>query len=68
MSPEAFTALCTLLRSPPGPAQSAARLVLVEDMRQVDAARLLGVSGQVVSNTVRRMRKGIDLARVVAQS
>lgn len=62
MTADQFRALCTLLRSPPGPAQEAARLVLVEQMRPSDAAALAGVSPASVSNAVTRFRRGQELA------
>ena len=68
MSPEAFEALAKLLRSPPGPAQDAARQVLVDGLRPADVARALDVSPAVVSNAVTRMRAGLELARIAAAS
>lgn len=64
MTAEQFRALCTLLRSPPGPAQEAARLVLVGQVRQVDAAALAGVSAASVSHAVARIRRGHELAKI----
>lgn len=63
-----FAAICALLRSPPGPAQEAARLVLVEQLRPVDAATLTGVSSASVSNSVTRIRRGMELAEVAART
>jgi DNA-directed RNA polymerase specialized sigma24 family protein len=63
MTAAAFAALARLLRLRPGGAQDAARLVLVEGMRPTDAAALSGVSPASASNTITRMRRGLELAR-----
>lgn len=61
MSPEQFGALAQLLRLRKGPQREAARLVLVEEMRQADAARQAGCSPQALGNTLRAIRNGIAL-------
>lgn len=66
MTPEQFSALAKLLRSLPGPAQDAARLVLVDGLRPSDAARQAGASPASVSSACRRFRDGLELARVAA--
>lgn len=48
------------LRSPP---REAARLVLVEGMRAVDAAALSGCSQSSTHNTVKRIHAGMAYAR-----
>lgn len=58
-----FAALAKLLRLRSGPAQDAARLVLVDGMRQADAAAALGVVPQNLSSALTRLRKGLELAR-----
>ena len=62
MNAEQFTALSTLLRLRPGPAREAARLVLIEGMRAIDAARITGVRPAGVSNALTRVRRGEALA------
>ena len=59
-----FAALAQRMRS--GPAQECARLVLVEGLRQVDAAAQTGLSAQGASNAVRRVRAAFELAQVAA--
>lgn len=69
MTPKQFAALARLTRSPSGPAQDAARLVLCNQMRPADAARATGAAPASVSNAVTRLRVSLDLARVaVGQS
>lgn len=68
MTADQFRALCALLRSPAGPAQEAARLVLVEQVRPSDAAALTGASAPSVSNAVTRMRRGLELAKIAAEA
>lgn len=63
MTGEQFRALCTLLRSPPGAVQAAARLVLVEQLRPADAAALAGVSAASLSNALARLRRALEMAR-----
>lgn len=63
MSGEAFAALSELLRLRAGPAQVAARLVLVDGMRQADAAREAGCTPQSAANTLAACRRGLALAR-----
>lgn len=64
MTPEQFAALTKLTRSPAGPAQDAARLVLCDQMRPADAARATGAAPASVSNAVTRLRASLELARV----
>lgn len=64
MTPAQFTAAAQLLQLRHGPAQEAARLVLVDNYRQVDAAAATGLSVASVSNAVTRIRRGLDLARL----
>lgn len=64
MTPKQFAALARLTRSPAGPAQDAARLVLCDQMRPADAARATGAAPASVSNAVTRLRVSLDLARV----
>lgn len=63
MTHESFAALAQLLRLRQGPQREAARLVLVDGMRQADAARAVGVSPSALGNTLRACRSGLELAR-----
>lgn len=63
MTDTQFAALAALLRLRAGPAQVAARLVLVEGLRPAEAARQAGCSPQAVSNTLAACRRGIALAQ-----
>lgn len=64
MTNEAFVALAQLLRLRQGPQREAARLVLVDGVRQADAARLEGCSASALGNTLRTCRAGLELARL----
>lgn len=68
MTAEQFAALARLLRLRTGPARECARLVLVDGLRQVDAARATGLSEQGAANAVRRVRAGFRLAKTAAGS
>lgn len=57
MTNDQFDLVAKLIRSKPGPAQEAARAVLVQGVGPTEAARLHGLdTPQQVSNTVRRIR------------
>lgn len=62
MTPKQLKALVELMRSPAGPAQDAARMVLCDKMRQADAARATGITPASVSNAVARARATFKLA------
>ncbi len=64
MTTQQFDALAKLLRLREGPQQQAARLVLVDGLRQADAARMAGCSASALGNTLRTCRAGLELARV----
>ena len=64
MTDAAFQALSQLLRLRQGPQREAARLVLVDGVRQADAARMAGCSASALGNTLRTCRAGLELARV----
>lgn len=66
MTHDQFTAMVKLTRSPAGPAQDAARLVLCDQMRPADAARATGAAPASVSNAVTRIRAALELARAAA--
>lgn len=66
MTTASFEALAQLLRLRQGPQREAARLVLVEGVRQVDAARMAGCSASALGNTLRTCRSGLELARIAA--
>lgn len=68
MTDSQFDAIATLLQLRQGPAQEAARLVLVGGLRQIDAAALMGISAASVNNTVQRVRRGMDLARAAVSN
>lgn len=65
MTDAQFTALAQLVRLRTGAQQDAARLVLVDGMRQVDAARQLGISTAALGATMRACRRGVALAGVI---
>lgn len=56
MTPEQFELLADLLRSK-GPAREAARMVLLQNYTNTDAARQAGVLPQSSSRTVRLIRE-----------
>ena len=60
-----FDALAQLVRLRTGAQQDAARLVLVDGMRQVDAARQLGISTAALGATMRACRRGVALAEII---
>ena len=66
MTSSQFDALAQLLKLRQGQAQEAARLVLVHGHRPTDAAALVGLSLAGVSNSVSRVRRGFELARLAA--
>jgi len=66
MTPQAFEALRTLTRMRETPSTQAARLVLTQGARPVDAAPAAGISVQACRNAVQRVRKALQLARVAA--
>lgn len=63
MTSDQFSALAELLRSRHGPAESAARLVLVDGIKPAESARLTGVSPASVSNSVTRYKRALRLAQ-----
>ena len=63
MAPAQFAALARLLRLRAGPAQDAARLVLVDGASQAAAARATGLTPQAVHNAVQRVQAGLGLAQ-----
>ena len=66
MTVDQFAALAQLLRLRQGPQREAARLVLVDGVRQADAARMAGCSASALGNTLRTCRAGLELARLAA--
>lgn len=66
MTGDQFAALATLLRSRASPVEQAARRVLVDGIRQADAARELAVRPDSLNNALRRYRRTLDLARVAS--
>jgi len=67
MTPDQFSALSTLMGLRTGPAQVAARLVLVDGLSKADAARQAGCSPQSADQAVRRCLLVIDLAQKVVR-
>ena len=63
MTAASFEALAQLLRLRQGPQREAARMVLVDGMRQADAARVAGCSASALSNTLRACRAGLEMAK-----
>ena len=68
MTTDQFDALAKLLSLRAGPAREVARLVLVDGMRQADAARMMGLSPAAASNALARVRRGLDLTKQVCAS
>ena len=66
MSPQRFDIIARLIRMRGGPAQDAARLVLVHDLRPSDAARAKHISVQSVTNAVRRVKRADELVTLAA--
>jgi hypothetical protein len=66
MSARRFEIIAKLIRMRGGAAQDAARLVLVDGLRPVDAARLQNISLQSVTNAVRRVKKADELVTLAA--
>lgn len=67
MTPDQFDALAELLRLRAGPAQVAARLVLVDGLRPAAAARAAGCSPQSAANTLAACRRGMALAQAALE-
>jgi len=66
MTDQQFQALARLLSLKTGPAQECARLVLVEQIPQAEAARQTGLSKQAAHQAVKRARAGLALATQAA--
>jgi hypothetical protein len=64
--PNKFDALARLMRLRPGPAQDAARLVLVAGMSTPAASRAVGMSYPTAHQAVKRVKTGLELARKAA--
>lgn len=67
MTADQFAALAELLRLRDGPAREAARLVLVDGVKQIDAAAATGISRASTGNAVSRVRRGMELAARAAR-
>lgn len=63
-----FAALTHLLRVQQHATREAARLVLVDGMRPIDAAALQGVTTPALGNLLTRLRAGLELARQAANA
>jgi len=63
MTAAQFDALSRLLSLRTGPAKTGASLVLVDGLRGIDAAAQTGASPASISNTVGRVRAGLQLAK-----
>lgn len=61
MKPELFDSLGRLMRMRGGPAQEAARLILVEGLRPSEAARRTGISLDSASKAAARVRKAAKI-------
>jgi predicted DNA-binding protein (UPF0251 family) len=57
MTPDRFAAIARLIRMRGGRSQEAARLVLVDGLRPIEAALKTGLSPQAVCNAVARVRR-----------
>jgi hypothetical protein len=60
MTPDQFTGLATLMQMRASPAQEAARLMLVDDINQAEAARRTGPSLQAASQAGGARSQGDD--------
>lgn len=65
MTSDQFAALATLMGLRTGPAQDAARLVLVGGLSKAEAARQAGCAPQSADQAVQRCQRVIGLARQV---
>ena len=65
---EQFSALAELLGLHDGPAREGARAVMCDGMSVNAAAAQAGCLRQSVSNTLRRCRRGLELARAVCEA
>ncbi len=65
MTDDQFTALATLMRLRASPSREAVRLVLVDGMRQADAARAVGISASALGNAIRAAKLAVELVKVV---
>ena len=65
MTADQFAALSALMGLRAGPAQDAARLVLVEGLTKAEAARRAGCAPQSADQAVRRCQRAIKLAQQV---
>ena len=63
MTPDQFAALSALMGLRAGPAQTAARLVLVDGLTKAEAARRAGCAPQSADQAVKRCQRAIALAR-----
>ena len=66
MNDPQFKALAKLLRMREGPAKEAVRLVLVYHYETADAAREVGMEYQAAHQAVKRVRAGLELAKIAA--
>jgi DNA-directed RNA polymerase specialized sigma24 family protein len=66
MSPEQFAALAELLRLRDGQAQAVARMVLVDGLTVADASKSTGLGYTAAHQAVKRARRGLALAQLVA--
>lgn len=66
MTNDQFLALAKLMRMASGPAQEAARLVLVDGLKPADAARATKVTPQAAGQAVKRVRAALKLAQTAS--
>ena len=66
ITPSQFDALSELLRLRTGPAQVAARMVMVDGVAVADAARKVAMDYRAAHQAVKRARQGLQLAQVAA--
>lgn len=66
LTPSQFEALAALATVRSAAAQEAARLVMVEGLRNTDAAVRAGVSEQSAANAVSRLTRRLELCRIAA--
>lgn len=66
MTNHQFLALAKMMRMARGPAQEAARLVLVDGLKPADAARATKTTPQAAGQAVKRARTALRLAQAAA--
>lgn len=66
MTPEQFEALAALIHLRQSASRDAARLVLVDGLSVVEAAKQVGITQQGANQAVIRCRKALELAKAAS--